>query len=111
MRRLAAALGLLLFLAQAASAGWMVGRIIDIRAFDRGPIVRVDWQYPWQLPPRFRNHCRYEYFAAASILFRSLRQRLQILLLLGSLVWLLSSRPRLLRPERFVALPLVGCAT
>jgi hypothetical protein len=64
MRRLAAALGLLLFLAQAASAGWMVGRIIDIRAFDRGPIVRVDWQYPWQLPPRFRNHCRYEYFAA-----------------------------------------------
>ena len=22
----------------------------------------VDWQYPQQLPPRFRNHCRYEYF-------------------------------------------------
>ena len=60
MRRLAAALGLLLFLAQAASAGWMAGRIIDIRAVDRGPIVRVDWQYPWQLPPHFRNHCAYE---------------------------------------------------
>jgi hypothetical protein len=27
-------------------------------------IIRVDWQYPWQLPPRFRNHCRYEYFTA-----------------------------------------------
>ena len=25
-------------------------------------IVRIDWQYPPQLPPRFRNHCTYEYF-------------------------------------------------
>ena len=24
----------------------------------------ADWQYPWQLPPRFRNHCAYEYFTA-----------------------------------------------
>jgi len=58
MRNLAAALCLLVFSAQAASAGWSVGGI------DRGMIVRVDWQYPWQLPPRFRNHCRYEYFTA-----------------------------------------------
>jgi len=27
-----------------------------------GGIVRADWQYPLQLPPRFRNHCTYEYF-------------------------------------------------
>jgi hypothetical protein len=40
----------------------------------------------------------------ASILLRSLRQRLSVLLLLGSLVRLLSSRPRLLRLERLVAL-------
>ena len=50
MRRLAAQLGLLLFLAQAASAGYIAGRIVDIRGADRGEIVRVDWQYPWQLP-------------------------------------------------------------
>jgi hypothetical protein len=25
-------------------------------------IVRVDWQEPAQLPPRFRNHCRAENF-------------------------------------------------
>lgn len=24
------------------------------------PAVRVDWQPPWSLPPRFRNHCRYD---------------------------------------------------
>jgi hypothetical protein len=24
------------------------------------PVVRVDWQSPWSLPPRFRNHCRYD---------------------------------------------------
>jgi hypothetical protein len=24
------------------------------------PAVRVDWQRPWSLPPRFRNHCRYD---------------------------------------------------
>jgi hypothetical protein len=64
MRRLAAQLGLLLCLAQAASAGYMAGRIVDIRGVDRGKIVRVDWQYPWQLPARFRNHCAYERFTA-----------------------------------------------
>ena len=24
------------------------------------PLVAVDWQPPWSLPPRFRNHCRYD---------------------------------------------------
>jgi hypothetical protein len=24
------------------------------------PLAAVDWQPPWSLPPRFRNHCRYE---------------------------------------------------
>jgi hypothetical protein len=23
------------------------------------PVVAVDWQGPWSLPPRFRNHCGY----------------------------------------------------
>jgi len=27
-----------------------------------GVLVRVDWQEPAQLPPRFRNHCTYENF-------------------------------------------------
>jgi hypothetical protein len=26
------------------------------------PLVRVDWQTPEQLPPRFRNHCTAENF-------------------------------------------------
>ena len=26
------------------------------------PVVRVDWQTPEQLPPRFRNHCTAENF-------------------------------------------------
>jgi len=29
-----------------------------------GFLVRVDWQEPLQLPPRFRNHCTYENFTA-----------------------------------------------
>jgi hypothetical protein len=24
------------------------------------PLAAVDWQPPWLLPPRFRNHCRYD---------------------------------------------------
>jgi len=24
------------------------------------PVVAVDWQGPWSLPPRFRNHCGYD---------------------------------------------------
>jgi hypothetical protein len=24
------------------------------------PVVAVDWQGPWSLPPRFRNHCSYD---------------------------------------------------
>jgi len=64
MRNIAAALSLLLFSAHAASAGWMAGRMVDVRGVDRELIVRIDWQYPWQLPPRFRNHCGFEYFTA-----------------------------------------------
>jgi hypothetical protein len=29
-----------------------------------GPVVRVDWQTPEQLPPRFRNHCTVENFTS-----------------------------------------------
>jgi hypothetical protein len=64
MRNIAAALSLLLFSAHAASAGWMARRIVDVRGVDRELIVRIDWQYPWQLPPRFRNHCGFGYFTA-----------------------------------------------
>jgi hypothetical protein len=60
MRNLAAAFCLLVFSAQAANAHW----IAAADSIDRGMIVRVDWQYPWQLPPHFRNHCAYEYFTA-----------------------------------------------
>jgi hypothetical protein len=28
------------------------------------PVVRVDWQAPEQLPPRFRNHCTAENFTS-----------------------------------------------
>ncbi len=44
---------------QPASAGWNAGSVSAVRE-----VVRIDWQYPWQLPPRFRNHCAYEYFTA-----------------------------------------------
>jgi len=64
MRNLAAALCLFVFSAQAASASLMAGRIVGVRDADRERIVRIDWQYPWQLPPRFRNHCAYEVFTA-----------------------------------------------
>jgi hypothetical protein len=42
----------------------MAGRIVGVRGVDRERIVRIDWQYPWQLPPRFRNNCAYEVFTA-----------------------------------------------
>ena len=64
MRKLAAALCVLLFSMQAASAGWMAGQLVDLRGVDREMVARIDWQYPWQLPLRFRNHCAYEYFTA-----------------------------------------------
>jgi hypothetical protein len=63
MWNLAAAFCLLVFSAQTASAGWMAGA----NSIERGMIVRIDWQYPWQLPPRFRNHCAYEYFTARAL--------------------------------------------
>jgi hypothetical protein len=60
MKQLTAALCLLLFSALDASAGWIGSAGLS----ERNTIVRVDWQYPWQLPPRFRNHCAYERFTA-----------------------------------------------
>jgi hypothetical protein len=59
MRQLAAALCLILFSVQGANAGWLASAGAEHEA-----IVRIDWQYPRQLPPRFRNHCTYEYFTA-----------------------------------------------
>jgi hypothetical protein len=38
-------------------------RAVEIIRLGDG-FTRVDWQYPWQLPPRFRNHCTYRYFDA-----------------------------------------------
>ena len=58
-RRVTAAICLLLVFLQPASTAW-IARVDGIHDM----IVRADWQYPWQLPPRFRNHCRYEYFTA-----------------------------------------------
>jgi hypothetical protein len=29
-----------------------------------GAVLRVDWQGPEQLPPRFRNHCTFENFTS-----------------------------------------------
>ena len=43
-------------LASAALAG-----DVNFAAAD-GAVLRVDWQDPEQLPPRFRNHCRLENF-------------------------------------------------
>jgi hypothetical protein len=58
MRRSVAGVLCLLWL-QPASASWVGGpRVVNDR------IISVDWQYPWQVPPRSRNHCRYEYFTA-----------------------------------------------
>jgi hypothetical protein len=42
-------------------AGCTAASAVEIVRPDNG-IVRIDWQYPPQLPPRFRNHCTYEYF-------------------------------------------------
>jgi len=40
-----------------ASVG-AAGQAIDRAA--GGPVIRVDWQGPLSLPPRFRNHCGYD---------------------------------------------------
>jgi hypothetical protein len=45
----------LLFVASATA------RAIEIERPGDG-FTRIDWQYPPQLPPRFRNHCTFEYF-------------------------------------------------
>jgi hypothetical protein len=59
MKCVAAALWLLSLSAQVASAAAITGA-----GGVGAAVVRVDWQYSWQLPPRFRNHCTYEYFTA-----------------------------------------------
>jgi hypothetical protein len=58
-RRVVVALCLLWSFIQPASASFISrpDALADI-------IIRADWQFPQQLPPRFRNHCRYEYFTA-----------------------------------------------
>jgi hypothetical protein len=61
MRRVTAALCSLSLSLPAASAGWLQQNVYDALP---DLAVRVDWQYPPHLPPRFRNHCRYEYFTA-----------------------------------------------
>ena len=46
-------------LAGLADAGSVAALLADggDAAADRTPLVRVDWQDPSALPPRFRNHC------------------------------------------------------
>jgi hypothetical protein len=52
-----AALGLVA-LASAGPAGAVILAAAD------GAVIRVDWQGPEQLPPRFRNHCTFENFTS-----------------------------------------------
>ena len=33
----------------------------SLHAAPSAPLAMVDWQPPWSLPPRFRNHCRYDH--------------------------------------------------
>jgi hypothetical protein len=55
MTRILGAVLCLLLLAPATA------RAVEIVRASEG-FTRVDWQYPPQLPPRFRNHCTFEYF-------------------------------------------------
>jgi hypothetical protein len=41
-----------------------VATLICAATYEAPHAAIADWQYPWQLPPRFRNHCTYEYFTA-----------------------------------------------
>ena len=70
-----------------------------------GLVVRVDWQTPEQLPPRFRNHCTLENFTSRPYCSDHCGIDYQFYYLLGSVLRLLPPRPRLLRLERRVALP------
>ena len=52
------AVALFAFMASASA-----GRAIEIVKLPvASPLIRVDWQTPEQLPPRFRNHCTAENF-------------------------------------------------
>ena len=51
-------------LAGLASAGGCWGQELNASPAARAPVVRVDWQYPQDLPPRYRNHCTVENFTA-----------------------------------------------
>ena len=42
----------------AATSACPAGEPIHLPA--AAPLVRVDWQDPWSLPRRFRNHCSYD---------------------------------------------------
>jgi hypothetical protein len=44
--------------------GFAVATLICAATYETPHAAIADWQYPWQLPPRFRNHCAYEYFTA-----------------------------------------------
>jgi hypothetical protein len=58
MRRSVAGVLCLLWLLQPASAASVGGQ----GDFIHDVIIPADWQYPLQLPSRFRNHCSYENF-------------------------------------------------
>jgi hypothetical protein len=54
----AAVLTFLAGVAVAQSCTAAAAAILPARDF----VLRVDWQYPQSLPPRFRNHCSTEYW-------------------------------------------------
>jgi hypothetical protein len=58
--RLAAAL-YVLFLATPAAHAAAISPSTSIASL-LSFAIPADWQDPWQLPRRFRNHCRYDYF-------------------------------------------------
>jgi hypothetical protein len=48
--------------ALAAFAAWSApSQPRGVSAFPAKPLVAVDWQGPLSLPPRFRNHCRFDF--------------------------------------------------
>jgi hypothetical protein len=43
--------------------GWHSASLAGVpESVASGLVIRVDWQVPESLPPRFRNHCAYENF-------------------------------------------------
>jgi hypothetical protein len=47
------------FLPTAASA-FPSAAAVSSPAATAAPFAMMDWQPPWSVPPRFRNHCRYD---------------------------------------------------